>query len=139
MGKKIKDLIKIYEYYYVDGFKVKEIEGEVVSKTVGYIDGEEYLSELEINPIDNHYLNNIDAHTIHISDFNRLITTSECSVPIMYSLKNDDDTMNRFKNYCDGFSTFEMRKYIQILKDAKQKLEYWENIRKELEDKNDKR
>lgn len=133
MGKKINNLIKIYEYYYTDGFKVKDIEGEVVSKTIEYIGGEEYIRELEINPTDNHYINNVDARTIHISNYNNLITTSECSVPIMFSLANDDKTMDRFKNYCERFSIVERRKYIQILEDAKQKLEYWENLRRELE------
>lgn len=139
MGKKMKNLIKIYEYYYMDGFKVKEIEGEIVSKTVEYVGGEEYLSELEITPTYANYLNNMDVHTIHISKFNRLITTSECSMPIMFSLNKDDKTMKKFKNYCASFSTCEVRKYTQILDDAKQKLEYWDNLTKGVNGKNDKR
>lgn len=134
MTKRIKKMI-VYKYYYNNGFKVDEMEYREHKKTIFYVGGVEQIDELLLERVN--YSTNFPIH-LNFKHFNLLQTdcTDDCC---MYSLKNDEETLDRFKELYKGLVKYNISHLTAFEEDAHKRLDKWISIEMEMRHQDDKR
>lgn len=119
----------VYKYYFNNGFKVDEFEYKVKEKTITYrLDGE-CVDKLILEQIktSSDFPKQLDAKY-----FDHLQGTYYSDNCYMYSLRNDEETLNKFKKFYEGQVQYNIGHLTALEEDAHKQLEKWRKIELEM-------
>ena len=119
----------VYKYYFDNGFKVDECEYKVKEKTITYrLDGE-CVDKLILEQVGT---NSNWPRQLDSKYFEHLQGTYYSDTCYMHSIRNDEETLDKFKKFYEGQVQYNIGHLTALEKDAHKQLEKWRKIESEM-------